>query len=702
MCYNKITIQLKPEEILTELFHCDDVKELQDKLLILDGLDELCVLNHDFNGKLFLKKLSSLEYGYHVLVTSRESSSYFTEPNDEEGLKTERLIWKEKQIKDWLDLYKAKKPNKNDWCDNFYKQFISLEKNDKRREIFAVPIILYICGTSETDIEDHSSIGSIYRDAFTKILLRKHLKGQSNTDKFKKADKESNMIAWQFTKELAYQMFLNCTLDLVDDTSSNRQAVGFRNAQKRTKDILKEEFQIQEPNLELKKELAVCPFARENEKGGITFAHKTVYEYFTAVKLYEDYFAKFDTDYFNNTDENVAAKKVMESFIEAFRYDGIPDEVFSHLCEMKDAPFSNTLGYRDSKGLDYKKYEQKFVYAMQKHIYAVIEIKSAVKEYLYHKKNKFGTVDYKSIDIQTSTAFANFTCFLTFHGFKNEEKIPECMLIGNFMHNSLRSGLFIGWHFEGTNLHGADLRGAVFMNAHLENTNLECANLINSSLLNAHLTKSNLKGANMFKSVLENSDLTCADLAYTNLKRVYLNNSNLTDANLDSADLLFANLTRTNLYGANLKDANLQGAHLNKANLENTRLFRAYLEGAYLEYANLCNADLTVANLIGSDLIKANLSDVDLTVANLSDADLTGTNLKGAQLEGADLRGVKYCNDPEFKTIFPEGFNPEEHNMKEMNVLGEPVKDELIIFIAAIRLRYLANLRYFSRTVNRG
>lgn len=76
----------------------------------------------------------------------------------------------------------------------------------------------------------------------------------------------------------------------------------------------------------------------------------------------------------------------MESFIEAFRYDGIPDEVFSRLCEMKDAPFSNTLGYRDSKGLDYKKYEQKFVYAMQKHIYAVIEIKSAVKEYLYHKK----------------------------------------------------------------------------------------------------------------------------------------------------------------------------------------------------------------------------------------------------------------------------------------------------------------------------
>ncbi len=119
---DKINIQLKAEEILATLFNYDSAEQLKDKLLILDGLDELCVLKYGFEGKLFLEKLSRLGYGYHVLVTSRESGSYFTEPCNEEGLKTERLVWEEKQIKDWLDLYKAQKPRKEKWCIKFHEQ----------------------------------------------------------------------------------------------------------------------------------------------------------------------------------------------------------------------------------------------------------------------------------------------------------------------------------------------------------------------------------------------------------------------------------------------------------------------------------------------------------------------------------------------------------------------------------------------------
>ena len=570
---DKIDIQLKAEEILKMLFNCDDVKQIQDKLLILDGLDELCVLKHDFNGELFLRKLSSLEYGYHVLVTSRESESYFTEPNNKKGLKTERLVWEEKQIKDWLDLYKAKKPKKKEWCKNFDTQFTSLEDDDKRREIFAVPIILYICGTSETDIEDHSSIGSIYRDAFTTILMREHLTGQSNTDKFKEAYKEANMTAWQFTKELAYQMFLVDSLDLIDDGSKDRRADGFRNAQKRTNDILKEEYKIENPDLELKKELAVCPFAKENGQGGITFAHKTIYEYFTAVKLYEDYFAKFDDKYFNDNDNDTAAMDVTQSFIEAFRYDGIPGDIFSYLCKMNEEPFSTTLGYSMSTGLDYKKYEQKFVYAMQNHMYAKIVINRAIDEYLYqlYSEDFNGNIvnealKYKSINTQISTAFANFTCFLTFHGFRNEEKIPECMLIGNFLHGSSRRADFIGWH--------------------LENANLQDAYLIGVCLQDANLTGAHLEGAHLISVLLIGADLS-------------------------GADLTFAYLTRAHLEEANLEEAHLEGT---------------FLYGAYLEYTH--------------------------------------------------LKGAKYCNDPRAKTVFPEGFDPKEHGMIEVDILGNPVEDE--------------------------
>lgn len=600
---DKINIQLKAEEILATLFNYDSAEQLKDKLLILDGLDELCVLKYGFEGKLFLEKLSRLGYGYHVLVTSRESGSYFTEPRDEEGLRTERLIWEEKQIKDWLDLYKAKKPRKEKWCIKFHEQLCSLETDDTRREIFCVPIILYICGTSETDIEDHSSIGSIYRDAFTKILLRKHLRGQSNTDEFKKADKEANMTAWQFTKELAYQMFLLDTLDLVDDNrSKDKHAVGFRNAQNRAKDVLKEEYKIAGPNLELKRELAVCPFARKNEKGGITFAHKTVYEYFTAVKLYEDYFAKFDDKYFNNNDNDTAAMDITESFIEAFRYDGIPDDIFSYLCKMNEEPFSTTLGYSMSTGLDYKKYEESFVYGMQKHIYALIGIKPAINEYLYFSDFKYDKEETnnswksKSIEAQTITSLSNFTWFLTGHGFRNKEQVTECKLISFFQPSSLPRSNHEGWHLEGIDLEEADLTQELMKGAHLEEANLEGAHL---------------KGADLNQAFLEGA----------------------------------------RLYGADLTCAYLSRAHLEEAHLEEAHLEEAHLERAFLNGANL-------------------------TSAYLSGADLSGADLTRAHLGGAYLIGALYCNAPEFKTIFPEGFYPKEHGMIEVDIEGNPVEDE--------------------------
>ena len=703
---DKITIQLKPEEILTELFHCDDVKELQNKLLILDGLDELCVLNHDFNGKRFLEKLSRLEYGYHVLVTSRESGSYFTEPNDKEGLITKRLIWKEKQIKEWLDLYKAKKPNKNDWCDNFYKQFISLEKNDKRREIFAVPIILYICGTSETDIEDHSSIGPIYRDAFTKILLRKHLRGQSNTYEFKEVDKESNLIAWQFTKELAYQMFLLDTLDLVDDDNSEvRHAVGYRNAKKRTAEILKEEYDIETPDFELKKELAVCPFAKENGQGGITFAHKTVYEYFTAVKLYEDYLVKFNTDYFKNNNEDTAAKEVLESFIEAFRYAPISEEVLNFLCEMHDGPFEIMIGCDESKGLDSSKIERIFVHGMKNHIYTKISIKSAIQEYLYPLNYDIDGITYngwigKTISAQISTAFSNFTWFLTANGFTNKHEEGNskiaCASISNLLYGSLKGACFKQWdldevNFEGEYLYKSNLEKASLINTNLKNTfmnrailngatmqgaSFEYANLTSAHIRDADLTEASFKNATLTDASMSNSCFESADFENAYLYDIYSNGSNYENANfyranLNGAFLLFSYFENANLSYASLVKANLASTHFEDAILTNANLSGADFTCANLEGADLRDAILYCTNLNSADLENANLTNADLEKSDLTDAYLVGANLTNANLKDTILSKAAYCINCQNKTIFPDGFDPKEHDMLEVDINDE-------------------------------
>lgn len=294
-----IDTEKKSRDILMDLFAGYTIDELRNKLLILDGLDEICVLRRDFDGWGFLNKISSIGLGFHILVTSREEKDYFTDPDDIIGIQIEHLKWEKEEVKAWCDKYAEANEEKRAWCEQFVNEYTDiLEKNadDGRRDIFCVPIILYICGNSEIDLSDHNSVGSIYDDAFRSILLRDHIQYQEGKADLAAADikANANLIVWQYTKELAYQMFLLNTLDLAESGDPDHpRTIGLKNARGRTKALLKEKYglDVNDDSLEMKKELALCPFTRSNNTGGITFAHKTVYEYFTAVKLYEDYFA---------------------------------------------------------------------------------------------------------------------------------------------------------------------------------------------------------------------------------------------------------------------------------------------------------------------------------------------------------------------------------------------------------------------------
>lgn len=81
-----------------------------------------------------------------------------------------------------------------------------------------------------------------------------------------------------------------------------------------------------------------------------------------------------------------------------------------------------------------------------------------------------------------------------------------------------------------------------------------------------------------------------------------------------------------------------------------------------------------MADLRGADLSVADLSGANLSLAKLIEADLRGACLYGADLDGAELNGAKYCRDSQFETIFPDGFNPEEHGMIEVDHLGREIK----------------------------
>ncbi|MBR3046024.1 MAG: pentapeptide repeat-containing protein [Oscillospiraceae bacterium] len=505
------------DEILLALFKGYTAEQLKSKLLILDGLDEVCVLRGGaFDGSEFLEKLTELDAGYHVLVTSRDAEGYFVAPYDAD-LRIETLQWTEQEVKQWCGKYGRVKHEKETWCAEFlsdYNNLPSSSEKDRRREAFCVPVILYICGDSEIKLSKHSDIGSIYDEAFRGILSRTHLRKQRMQKTLTKKDAKSNQIAWQYTKEIAYQMFLLGTLDLVHaNDRKDPHAVGLQHAKARTKTVLRgifgADFTVSENDLAVKKELALCPFARENEAGGITFAHKTVYEYFAAVKLYEDYFAKFNASYFGEKSADEAAADVIKTAIAAFRYKAIPFEMFQYLCAMKKAPFSDP----DREGFDEEGFKAAFVHAMETGVLDKITIPDApVAEYFYRSAEK-GIEN--PLNAQIVRAFRALLCFVTGHEFQNENSSEACKRIREMLGESDQVVDLSGWDLQGANLFRA---------------NLETANLKGANLESANLKGANLKGANLQETILGGVYLQQADLTGATLLGIKFNLAHLRGA----------------------------------------------------------------------------------------------------------------------------------------------------------------------------
>ena len=128
-------------------------------------------------------------------------------------------------------------------------------------DIFKAPMILYLACHSNSQISANETIGEFYDDVFRKIASRKHIENDEDCSVFvdNENDEKENIINWQFTKELAYQMFLHDTLILSDLKL-------IENAENRTAEVLVKRGIIANKNdleIDKLKYLAVTHFAKE-------------------------------------------------------------------------------------------------------------------------------------------------------------------------------------------------------------------------------------------------------------------------------------------------------------------------------------------------------------------------------------------------------------------------------------------------------
>ncbi len=540
--------------------------DLDGHLIILDGFDELCVLANGFDGTKFINKLLKdlNSSDIKIIITSRPMSemTYYISKD----VSILKIIWTESQIIEWCGKFSklTKSNEEKEWCDSFkanYSKLLKSNPNDRRLEMFSVPIILYLACKSNTVIEENDSIGKFYDKVFRAIADRKHSEQHKSSGVYEGAETERlyKLINWQFTKELAYQMYLNDTLTLTNCDKYGIDRIGY--AKTRTIAVLRERKKEISENTEIDTELylAVSYFAK-GQSEGIEFAHKTVYEYFTALKLYEDYFACFNSEYFKEHDMDIAVEEVWNNIIEAFRYAKVSEDIFNYLNEMIRPVYNDSEN--ESTGFDYKNFEKCYIEGMKKHILSHLAIHSPIKEYL---------AEPITVNNQIGCAFRNLTWFLTGHKYNND--------FGEFLPDSIR-----------------EMISSDFSDINCKNWHLGYYDFSNINLSNAHFDGADLDHTTFENSIIQQQ----ASFKHANLSEAIMNGANLEGSVLDNACMVGTIINNVNLVGASLKGAYISEANLSESNLSNADLRDAVICDTNLSYASLRNADLTGADLAGS------------------------------------------------------------------------------------------------------
>ena len=503
-------------------------EELEGKLLILDGFDEVAVNN---NRTKILNCLYNAWVGdsrikdFALLVTCREN--YI---EDLSRISFPYIIlqpWNEDQIdsfcRNYEDLTKSQISE------------VAINKIKEMKNIFGIPIILYMVLALKITVRDESSIVEIYDEIFSLIYdrcLKSDASARSDTEHRIAEIKEQ---IHQFSREISMWMFEN---------NPEQASIPKKEYEKIRDEIFKKDDSVGEGQ---KKDVLIGNYFRmvhyyngiDTEE--LTFVHRSIYEYFVAETI---------------------CSEIRESLTE--------------MTEITQEKLAGVLGYRMKKG--------RIDYTIGQYLKA--KVNALIATYNEEKKNQF----YAWLEGTVVKMLNAGMLYYTGENIKQcrnvIEKEMKCFL--NFL-DILR--LIIKESNQIYILEDVDQEKMVlyvkclisFANIKAEFIDLNCtylleANLRGADLIGANLIGTNLEGANLRVANLSGANLTGADLSRADLREADLIGANLSEADLVEGDLTGADLTGANLIGANLRGANLSGADLRGAKLNETDLREAVLE----------------------------------------------------------------------------------------------------------------------------
>ena len=572
-------------------------EELEGKLLILDGFDEVAVNNS--RTKMLNCLYNAWAGNSHIkdfalLVTCREN--YI---EDLSRISFPYIIlqpWNEDQIDTFCRNYEA--------LANSQISEVAINKIKEMKNIFGIPIILYMVLALKITVRDESSIVEVYDEIFS-LIYERCLKSDASA----RNDTEHRIVEikeqiHQFSREISMWMFEN----------NPEQASIPKNEYEKIRDkIFRNDDSVGEGQ---KKDVLIGNYFRMVhyyngiDTAELTFVHRSIYEYFVAETI---------------------CSEIRETIIE--------------MTKESQEKLAGVLGYRLKKG--------RIDYTIGQYLKAKVSL--LIATYSEVKKNQFyiwleetfgkmldvgmlyyteeNIKEYKNVIEKELKCFLNFLDILRMFVVFSDQKyilqyVDQKQLIfylrclTGFVNNKREFTIDL----SKTYLLEADLR-----EVNLRRVDIQAANLIGADLRQAKLVGSDIRGAKLIRANLKEANLAGADIR----------RADITGADFIGADITGADIREANLTGANLTGADITGADICEAKLTRAYLDEADLIGTYLVGADIREASLTGANLGEAKLVAADIREANLTGANLGGASLIGADIRGANLIGANLKDAK-------------------------------------------------------------
>lgn len=513
----------KEYNLLNELLKVLGIEynNLNKRTLILDGFDEISVGNQriEILNQLYwgLVKNNLLE-DFSLIITCRENyiQDLYKAKCDYITLQS----WDEEQIKSFCKVYKNK-ANSN-ISENTMKRVL------KNKDIFGIPLILYMVLALNISIEEKGSVVDVYDQIFS---LEGGIYDRCiNNDSYARPHriKQIKNQIHQISREIAIWMFEN---------NPDEAYIPFKKYQKICSNIINR--QGKKDTKEKEQDILIGSFFKLKHCEGIGtdklyFIHRSIYEYFVIETIYNS-IENAMKELSENSQEELAGN------IAIYLKQGKITETIGEYLRYKIIKLYNRL---------HNKKKERFYQWWEK----TIEKMMNIGMFYYTKRS---LQDYRNIINKEIICFMNLIKILRLlmHIDKKiyiMESVDKKQLERYIKYCSIENKITLALSYM--DLSALDLEGV---------------KLIKADLRNANLTRTSLGGAY----------LRGTDLREANLRGTYLKRADLVEANLTKADLTGANLKLTNLNGANLKGINLAGANLVGAILDENQV--NYLEDKY-------------------------------------------------------------------------------------------------------------------------